>query len=144
MRIVLDSSILVRAFGDKRGLASELLIRIVEDSHILLVSNEILQEVAKVLRYPQMMRLHGLPEERVYDFIGYLRERAEMVMLNPLLNPATRDLNDVAVMQTAIFGDAAILCSKDKDFFSPPAFDYLAHLGIAVLDDIALMQRLRS
>jgi hypothetical protein len=46
-------------------------------------------------------------------------------------------------MQTAIIGEAYILCTKDDDFFESPAAEYLDKMGIAVIDDIALMQRVR-
>jgi hypothetical protein len=32
-----------------------------------------------------MQALHGLPEIRIYDYIGLLREVSELVTLNPLL-----------------------------------------------------------
>ncbi len=32
-----------------------------------------------------------------------------------------RDVNDVMVMQTAIIGEADILCTKDDDFFEDSA-----------------------
>jgi hypothetical protein len=46
-------------------------------------------------------------------------------------------------MQTAIIGEADILCTNDEDFFEPAASGYLKGLGISVLDDISLMHRLR-
>jgi predicted nuclease of predicted toxin-antitoxin system len=55
-----------------------------------------------------------------------------------------RDVNDIIVMQTAIIGEADILSTKDEDFFENPASEYLRKMGVAVLDDIALMHRLRS
>ena len=144
MRILLDNAILVRASGTKRGLARDLLLQIVESQHVLLLSNEMLHELGKVLRYPEMLSLHGLSEERVYEYIGFLREVAEIVPLNPLFTAPTRDANDVIVIQTAIVGEADLVCTRDKDFFEKPASDYLAKVGIAVLDDIELMRRLRS
>jgi hypothetical protein len=54
-----------------------------------------------------------------------------------------RDVNDVIVMQTAIIGEADILCTNNDDFFEEPATEYLKRLGIAVLDDFGLMRRLR-
>lgn len=47
-------------------------------------------------------------------------------------------------MQTAILGEADVLCTKDDDFFQKPASEYLMKLGIAVLDDVSLMHRLRA
>jgi hypothetical protein len=66
------------------------------------------------------------------------------VTLDPLVIAPIRDVNDIIVMQTAIIGEADVLCTKDEDFFESPANEYLHRMGISVLDDIALMQRLRS
>ena len=46
MRILLDNTILVRASSTKRGLARDLLLLIVESQHVLLISNEMLYELA--------------------------------------------------------------------------------------------------
>lgn len=144
MRIVLDTAILVRAHGGATGLARDLLIRLIESDHVLLISDEMLYELAKVLRYPRMMALHGLSEGRIYDYIGFLRRTTEVIRPNPLLVTPIRDINDTVVMQTAIIGEADVLCTRDQDFFEPPAEPFLRRAGIVVLDDIALMQRLRS
>ena len=85
-----------------------------------------------------------LSERRIFDYIGFLREAAEIVRTNPLLITPIRDVNDTVVMQTAIIGEAHVLCTRDQDFFEPPAEPFLQTAGIAVLDDIALMQRLRT
>lgn len=50
MKIVLDTTILVRANERSHGLARELLMKIVESQHTLLLSNEILHELTRVLR----------------------------------------------------------------------------------------------
>jgi len=117
---------------------------LIESDHVLLISNEMLYELAKVLRYPRMMALHGLSEGRIYDFIGFLRQSAEVIPPNPLLFTPIRDINDTVIMQTAIIGDADVLCTRDQDFFAPPAEHFLRKAGIAVLDDVQLVQRLRS
>jgi hypothetical protein len=43
-----------------QGLARDLPIGIVESDHVLLLSNEMLYELARVLRYPRTRLLHGL------------------------------------------------------------------------------------
>jgi uncharacterized protein len=144
VRIVLDTSILIRGYGSSKGLVRHLLLRIVESDHILLLSNEMLYELARVLRYPRMMALHGLSEKRIYDYVGFLREASEIVPPNPLLVAPIRDVNDTVVMQTAVIGEADVLCTKDRDFFEPPAEPFLKKAGIAVLDDVSLIHRLRS
>ena len=144
MRIVLDTAILVRAHDGAKGLARELLLKVIESDHVLPIPDEMLYELAKVLRYPRMLAFHGLSESRIYDYVGFLRETTEIVRPNPLLTTPIRDVNDTVVRQTAIIGEANVLCTRDQDFFDPPAEPFLRKAGIAVLDDITLMQRLRT
>jgi putative PIN family toxin of toxin-antitoxin system len=144
VRIVLDTSILVRAHEGANGPARELLLRIIESDHVLVTSDDILHELAKVLRYPRMLALHGLSEGRIYDYIALLRSASELVRTDPLLITPVRDVNDTIVMQTAIIGDAEVLCTKDQDFFDPPAQPFLQRADIEVLDDVPLLSRLRA
>ena len=119
-------------------------MRIVGSAHRLLLSNEMLYELARVLRYPRLQAFYDLPEEVVFDYINFLRSSSEIVPLNPLVTAPIRDVNDVVVMQTAIIGEADILCTKDDDFFAEPASEYPRTMGIGVLDDISLIHRLRD
>lgn len=91
-----------------------------------------------------MLALHGLSESRIFDYVGFLREATEIIRPNPLLITPIRDVNDTVVMQTAIIGEANAICTRDQDFFEAPAEPFLRKAGIEVLDDIALMLRLRS
>jgi predicted nucleic acid-binding protein len=102
-----------------------------------------LYELARVLRYPRMLAHRGLSEQRIYKYAGFLREAAEIVILDPLLVMPIRDANDTVVMQTAVIGEADVLCTKDSDFFEPPAASFLRKAGIEVLNDISLIRRLR-
>jgi putative PIN family toxin of toxin-antitoxin system len=144
VKIVLDTTILVRANEHSHGLARELLTHIVRSRHRLLVSNEMLHELARVLRYPRLREFYDLPESLVFDYVSFLRQSSEIVPLNPLVTAPIRDVNDIIVMQTAIIGEADVLCTRDTDFFEKPASEYLTKLGIAVLDDVSLMHRLRA
>jgi putative PIN family toxin of toxin-antitoxin system len=131
VRIFLDNTILVRASTPLPGLARQLLLRIVESEHVLLLSNEMLYELARVLRYPRLRGLHGLSESRIYDYVGFLRRAAEIVVLNPLLIAPIRDVNDVVVIQTAVIGEADILCTTDQDFYAPEVVGYMGGAGTA-------------
>jgi putative PIN family toxin of toxin-antitoxin system len=144
VKIVLDNTILVRANEQAHGLGRDLLTSLIESKHVLLLSNEMLYELATVLRYPRLQKFFGLTEDLVYNYVAFLRRSAEIVTLNPLLTAPIRDVNDAIVIQTAIIGEADIICTNDEDFFETPIAQYLSNYGISVLDDIALMQRLRS
>jgi putative PIN family toxin of toxin-antitoxin system len=112
VKIVLDTTILVRANEHSHGLARELLMRIVGSDHRLLLSNEMLYELARVLRYPRLQAFYDLPEELVFEYTNFLRGSSEIIPLNPFVTAPIRDVNDVVVMQTAIIGEADILCTK--------------------------------
>jgi putative PIN family toxin of toxin-antitoxin system len=144
VKIVLDNTILVRANEHSNGLARELLLNIIESDHTLLLSNDMLHELARVLRYPRLRAFYDLSEDQVFNYVNYLRNSSEIVTLDPLVTAPIRDVNDIIVMQTAILGEADILCTQDDDFFEQTASEYLRKMGIAVLSDISLMHRLRS
>lgn len=101
-------------------------------------------ELARVLRYPRLQKFYGLTEDLVYSYVAFLRRSSEIVTLNPVLAAPIRDVNDVIVVQTAIIGEAEIICTGDEDFFEDPITKYLSNHGINVLSDKALMDRLRS
>ncbi|MGD0293018.1 MAG: putative toxin-antitoxin system toxin component, PIN family [Terracidiphilus sp.] len=144
MRIVLDSNILVRSFVKSQGLARELLLAILSGEHTLILSHEILYEVARVLRYPRLMMVHGQNEEAIYNYTDWLRDAAEIIALNPLQLAPIRDRHDIFVLQTALNGETDVLCTGDRDFFEPPASIFLAGVGITVLTDVQLMRRLKG
>ena len=144
MKIVLDTSILVRANEHSHGIARDLLFRIIEDRHTLLISNEMLHELSRVLRYPRLQAVYHLSEDLIYGYVAFLRLNSRNVELDPLIPAPIRDVNDIVVMQTAIIGEADILCSGDDDFFERPARDYLGEMGIIVVDDVTLIRRLRA
>jgi putative PIN family toxin of toxin-antitoxin system len=144
VRIVLDTTILVRATENSHGPARDLLLNIIASKQDLLLSDEMLYELARVLRNPRLQAFYKLYEARVYDFIGFLREVAEIVPLNIVLNMPIRDINDMIVLQTAVLGEANILCTRDEDFYDPVTIDFLNKTGIIVMDDISLIKRLRS
>lgn len=142
MRIVLDTNILIRAFHRKGGLASQVLRYSLSDT--LILSNEILYELARVLRYPRIVKAHKQSEGEVYSYVEELRRGATVVALDVTARSLIRDLSDAIVIQTAVSGDADVLCTLDRDFFSPPASTFLESCGIAVMTDVQLIQRLRQ
>jgi len=144
VRIVLDTTILVRANDSCHGLARALIFGIISSENSLVLSNEMLYELARVLRYPRLRSLYGLSEERVYDYIAFLRGASEIVTLNVLLNAPIRDLNDLIVVQTAVLGEADVLCTTDDDFYDTAITNFFRGVGITVLDDIALIGQIRA
>jgi hypothetical protein len=85
----------------------------------------------------------GLPETQIYNFVEFLRGTAEIIPLNPVFTAPIPDVNDIIALQTAVLGEADMICTADRDFFQPPASLFFHKLGIAVMDDIALIKQVR-
>jgi len=144
LRLVLDVNILVRANDRAAGLARELLRELLRQDWTILVSGEMLVELARVLRYPHLQDRYGLTETDIYDYIQFLRRAAELIVPDMSLAVPIRDVADTAVVQTAIAGEADLICTIDTDFYDATLTRFLSQAGIQVLDDVAVMQMLRA
>jgi predicted nucleic acid-binding protein len=74
---------------------------LLEGRHTLLLSNEIIVETIKVLRYPRLQTLHALTDDHLYDYAQFLQKVAEIVVIGHPYHAPLRDANDLDVMQTA-------------------------------------------
>lgn len=69
MRVLLDVNILVRANERSQGPARLLLLSLIGQRHTLLISGEMLVELARVLRYPRVQAIYHLDEEQIYEYV---------------------------------------------------------------------------
>jgi len=71
---------------------------------------------------------------------------AEMVQLPEISGglSITTDPDDMPVLQTAIIGDAQVLCTLDRHFYSPAVLAYCSRNDLEVLGDAELLSRLRA
>jgi putative PIN family toxin of toxin-antitoxin system len=142
LRIVLDTNALIRAHRRISSRARRLLEQLLQGGHDLILSNEMLAEATKVLRYPRFQSLYGLTDADLLDYTQFLQSISHLVALDPQYRAPLRDPNDLIVLQTAERGEADILCTDDGDFFDPTILSYFAARGIEVCDEAALLERL--
>ena len=64
-----------------------------------------------------------------------------MITVDPLVHAPIRDANDIHVIQAALMALADVLCTYDRDFFEPPAREFLANCGITVLTELGALDR---
>ena len=115
-----------------------------DQGHTLLVSGEMLVELAGVLRYPRLQAFYSLTEEQIYNYIQFLRGISEVVAVDRQLSVPIRDPNDIVVLQTAVMGEADIICTLDADFYAAETQAYCSSLGIRICTDSQLLDRLRK
>lgn len=79
MRITPDTGILVRMNVKATGPARRLLATILGGAHEPVLSEFLLQETARVLRYPRLQKLYPLTNDDIMEHIGLLRARADLI-----------------------------------------------------------------
>jgi putative PIN family toxin of toxin-antitoxin system len=142
LRLVLDTNTLIRAHHRIPSLARRLLRTLLERGNRLILSNEIIAEVTKVLRYPRFQQLYGLTDAELLEYAQFLQSISTLVSLDPRYSAPLRDPYDLIVLQTAELGEADILCTHDDDFYDHTILAYCAARGIEVCDEASLLNRL--
>lgn len=145
MRVVLDTNLIVRAAGDRAGLARELLLLALNERHTLVLSHSLYAEVEKVLHYPRIRALHGWNDEEIRRFLDFLVVGSEQVtVLGYHIGPLVGlDPTDDMVLLTATAGQADVLGTNNRHFFAPDVVQFAAGHGVRILRDAELIAELR-
>lgn len=108
MKIVLDSNVLISAFGS-HGLCESLMQTCLE-RHDLFTSEHLLRETAEHLADKYRMK-----KEPIAEIIELLREESTLVEAAGVPADACRDPDDLPVLGTAQAAEADYLVTGDKD-----------------------------
>ena len=95
-----------------------------------------------MLRHPRLQVLYELTEADLLEYAQFLQSVAEIVVLDPTYRAPLRNPTDLIVLQTAVQGDADILCTHDRDFYDQMVLTYCAARAIEVCDEATLLERL--
>jgi putative PIN family toxin of toxin-antitoxin system len=143
MRVTPDTGILVRMNVKATGPARRLLDAILDGPHELVLSEFLLTETARVLRYPRLRKLYPLTENEISEHIERLRARSDLV--DPVVHTPVvlADPNDDPVIYTAVAGRADVLCAMDRDFYTAAVVTFCQEHGIEIMSDVELLQKIR-
>jgi putative PIN family toxin of toxin-antitoxin system len=113
VKILLDTNLLVRAAITPEGSAREIL-RLIEanETHVLILSPYLLSEIADVLRRDRIRARWPLSHEEIRLYCQYLARIGEEVLVEPL-PPVIEDPKIQAIIETAVAGAAAVICTFD-------------------------------
>lgn len=131
MRVFLDTNVLLSAFAT-RGLCADL-VRVVLVEHDLLVADVVLTELRSVLK-----KKLQLPEARIREIEGFLREYEVIGKPKRHLGLGLRDPDDEWIVASAVRGHADVLVTGDQDLLS------VASLPVVVLSPRDFWVRLRA
>ncbi|MBM3239947.1 putative toxin-antitoxin system toxin component, PIN family [Candidatus Poribacteria bacterium] len=114
LKVVLDSVVLVSAFVTK-GLAAEL-VALCREKTILYMTEEILQEVRRVLLEKEYIRSrYKYPDSDVEIFVSRHRETSTFISPLPDLHVIERDRKDDKILACACAAEADYIVSRDRD-----------------------------
>ncbi len=141
MRVVLDTNILARATPGRDSPARRVLLRVIEPPHLLVLSPFLLTELAQVLRYERVQRIHRLDDEKLNHFLTQLQSDALIVPLPHAPSDAVvpSDPEDDPVIATAVRGQAQVICTLDRHFQHPDVQTYCADEGNRTLTEVELL-----
>ncbi|MCX6842641.1 MAG: putative toxin-antitoxin system toxin component, PIN family [candidate division WOR-3 bacterium] len=108
MRVFVDTNVLVAAVAT-RGLCADVL-RTVLASHELVVSQQVLDEVSRVLR----LKL-GIGPGPAADFVRLLREDADVAPAAELTDIVLNDRDDLPILGAAIAARAEVFVTGDRE-----------------------------
>ena len=115
MNVVLDSNVLVAAFGF--GGICRAIVDVCIDSHRLVFSEHMLAEVHRHLR-EKLSHTYAMADDRV----SFLREVAQIVSPVAVVPDACRDPDDLPVQGTVLAGQADCLVTGDRDLLDLTEF----------------------
>ena len=128
-RVVLDANQFVSALL-KPGSNPARIISLVHNNQItLLLSDDIILEIAGVLLYPKIMKRHRQSAEYIKSFIKKIRSAAIITGGKLKVNAVTKDPSDNKYLSCALEGRADFIISGDRHLK-----DLKSYKNIAIVD----------
>lgn len=116
MRVVLDTNVLMSAFGT-RGLC-EVVYEVCLADHDLITSDHILKEMQK-----HLVGKFKMTQPRVREVVALVREQAKVVKPASISKTVCRDVDDLPVLGTLLAGEADCLVTGDRDLLDLDSFE---------------------
>ena len=138
MRVVVDTSILVRALIMPHGSVGPLLLHLRQGDYTLLYAQSLLEELVDVLNRPRIRHKYQLSDEDIEAVVGLILLRGEPVVPKERIT-ACRDPKDDKFLEVAVAGKADVIVSGDEDLL---ALNPIA--GVPIVPPAAFLQMLHT
>ena len=114
MKVVLDANIYVSSMLNNHGNPKRIMAMWEQGDFDVLVSESIIDEVGRVLRYPRIVKRHKQDEEAIERFLKLLASEAVIVEPAEVLDVVQEDESDNRYLECAIEGKAQYVVSGDQ------------------------------
>lgn len=134
IRVVIDTNVFVSAAFLPHSIPAQIIRRVREGKILWVTSQEIIEEIARVLLTPRVRKRHGLTGKQVAKILQGLMQGAE---ITPGLVPvnASRDPEDNKFLACAVEGQADYIVSGDKDLT-----DLKSYQGIPIVSPAVFLE----
>jgi uncharacterized protein len=139
MRVVLDANVIVSALINPQGTPAQVFDAWRAERFQLLLSQAILEELGRVLRYPKVAVYHGWTEERLRTWLEDLAHLALMPSGALALTVIQEDPPDNRYLECAVEGEEAYLVSGDRHLLSLGTFQ-----GIPIVSPRSFLEVLQQ
>jgi putative PIN family toxin of toxin-antitoxin system len=139
IRAVLDANVFVSAVLSPAGVPAQVLTAWREERFQLVISEAILEEIARVFRYPKIVKYHRWPEATLQAFIEDLRHLAIVIPGALALAVIHDNPPDDRYLECAVEGEPAYIVSGDRHLLNLGEYQ-----GIKILTPQAFLKALRA
>ena len=144
MRAVIDTNIWVSAFLTRHSYPARPTEAFRQGDFEVIVSEPLIQELGAVLRRPRLVNKYRYSEAAITEYIALIKEQSIWVNVSGTLQ-LCRDPRDNFLLETAIFGGAVYLVTRDDDIKRDLELILkLAEWGIQVVSVQQFLDRLGS
>jgi len=114
MRVVIDTNVWVSAFLIRQSYPARLVRAFCQAHFEVIVSEPLIRELDSVLRRPRLMNKYQFSEDAIKEYISLIKEQSIWVSISGTLQ-LCRDSRDNFLLETALFGGAEYLVTRDDD-----------------------------
>jgi putative PIN family toxin of toxin-antitoxin system len=139
MRVVLDANVFVSSILSAAGTPARILDAWRDERFQLMMSDAILDEIGRVLRYPKIVARHGWTDAEIDRFLHILTTLAINTPGSLMLDVIADDPSDNRYLECAVEGSADFVVSGDRDLLALGSYE-----GIAIVQPSAFLEHLTS
>ena len=114
IKAVIDTNILVSGLISPKASPAKIISLWRDRKFILVVSEEILKEVERVLFYPKIFKKYRLDKNLIGKYVKIFRAFAEIVKPREKIDLIEKDAEDNRLLEAALAAEAKFIVSGDK------------------------------
>jgi uncharacterized protein len=134
MRVVIDTNVVVSRYLSSHGAPAQIFDAWHEKRFDLLVSEPILGECERALKYPHVRMRHHLSDGQIAEIIEQFSELAKMVAPITSIAAVAADPDDDKFIECAVEGRASYIVSGNKHLY-----DLQEYKGIQIVKSVEFL-----